>query len=109
MRLNPCNIALHAPESAGDWSRSNPRDPTALHAVSLLCCARASFASDVHDLTYQVWVFHLFNHSNIIKLDIQVLIHALQCPPDRDIVLQFDGDLMVDQRLEEAEEEHRDR
>lgn len=56
--------------------------------------------------THQMWVLQLIHHSDIIQLDIQVLIHALQCAPNRDIILKLDGDFVVDQRFEEAEEQH---
>jgi len=51
-------------------------------------------------------VFQLIHNRDVVQLDIQILIHALQCPTDRDVVLEFDGDFVVDQRLEEAEEQH---
>lgn len=47
-------------------------------------------------------VFELFDHSDIVELDIQVLIHALQSTLDGDIILQFDRDLAIDKRLEET-------
>lgn len=51
-------------------------------------------------------VFHLLHHTDIIQLDIQVLIHALQRPADGDVVFQLHGDFVVDERFEEAEEQH---
>lgn len=58
--------------------------------------------------TYQMWVFDFLHHCDIIQLDVQVLIHALQRAADRDIILELDGDFVVDQRFEEAEEQHSD-
>jgi hypothetical protein len=49
---------------------------------------------------------HLIRSLGIVQLDVQVLIHALQCAADADFVLEFDGNLVVDERFEEAEEEH---
>ena len=40
-------------------------------------------------------VFELIHHSYVIEFDVQVLIHALQCPSNRNIVLQFDRDFVV--------------
>ena len=47
-------------------------------------------------------VLHLFHHRNVVQLDVEVLVHALQRAAHRDIVLELDGDLMVHQCLEEA-------
>jgi len=49
-----------------------------------------------------MWVFQLFHHRDIIQLDVEVLVHALQRAANRDIVLELDGDLMVHKCLEEA-------
>ena len=49
-----------------------------------------------------MWVLELLNNADIIQLDVQVLVNALQCAADLDIVLKLDGDLMVDEGLEEA-------
>jgi hypothetical protein len=49
-----------------------------------------------------MWVLHLFHDRNIVQLDIEVLVHALQRAAHRDVVLELDGDLMVHQCLEEA-------
>src|ERR1700712_3371240 len=58
------------------------------------------------DTTYQMRILHLFHHRDVIQLDVQVLIHALQGASDGDVVLELDSDLVVDQRLEEAEKQH---
>ena len=47
-------------------------------------------------------IFELFDYSNVVQLDIKVLVHALQGALYGDIILEFDGDLAVDKRLEEA-------
>lgn len=52
--------------------------------------------------THQMWVLHLFDYRNIVQLDVEVLVHALQRAAHRDVVLELDGDLMVHQCLEEA-------
>ena len=49
-----------------------------------------------------MWVFDVLHDCDIVQLDVQVLIHALQCSSDGYVVLQFDGDLMIDERLEKA-------
>lgn len=38
----------------------------------------------------------------IIQLDIQVLIHAFESAADADFIFEFDGDFVVDERLEET-------
>jgi hypothetical protein len=38
----------------------------------------------------------------IVQLDVQVLVHALECAADLDFVLEFDGDFVLDERFEEA-------
>lgn len=38
----------------------------------------------------------------VVELDVQVLIHALQCASDLDFVLELHGDLVLDERLEET-------
>jgi hypothetical protein len=47
-------------------------------------------------------VFNLFHDGDIIELDVQILVHALQCPADLDVVFELDGDLVVDEGFEEA-------
>jgi hypothetical protein len=39
---------------------------------------------------------------NVIKLDVQVLVHAFQNALELDIIFELHGDLMVDEGLEEA-------
>jgi hypothetical protein len=52
--------------------------------------------------TYQMWIFHFLYNSDIIKLDIQVLVDALQGTADLDIILKLDRDFVVDQGFEET-------
>jgi hypothetical protein len=49
-----------------------------------------------------VWVFQLLHHRYVIELDIEILIDRFQRSADLDIVLELDGDFVVDQGLEEA-------
>jgi hypothetical protein len=53
-----------------------------------------------------MWPPHLICCLRIVQLDVQILIHTLQRAPDAHLILQLDGNLVVHQRLEEAEEEH---
>lgn len=54
-------------------------------------------------------ILELLHHLNVIELDVEVLVHALQNALELDVVFELHGDLMVDERLEETEEEHDDR
>lgn len=47
-------------------------------------------------------VLQFIHNADIIQLNIQELIHALQRPLDRDVIFQLDGDLMVYEGFEEA-------
>ena len=47
-------------------------------------------------------ILQLLNHLYIIQLDIEILINRFQCAADLDIVLELDGDFVVDQGLEET-------
>lgn len=49
-----------------------------------------------------MWVLKILHYRDIIELDVEILIHGFQGPPDLDVVLELDSDFMVDQRLEEA-------
>ena len=48
-------------------------------------------------------VLELFHHGNVVQLDVQVLVHALQRALELNVVLELDGDLLVDERFEEAD------
>lgn len=54
------------------------------------------------NVTYQVWVLELLDDLNLVELDVEVLVDALERAADLDIVLELDRDLVVDERLEEA-------
>ena len=54
--------------------------------------------------TYQVRVLELLQDLDIIELDVEVLVDALQGPPDLNVILELDGDLVVDEGLEETKE-----
>lgn len=54
----------------------------------------------------QVWVLELLNDGDVVKLDVEELIDALECAAYRDVVLELDRDFVVNERLEEAEEQH---
>lgn len=47
-------------------------------------------------------VFDLFHHTDIVKLDVEVLIDRLQRPADLDVVLELDRYFLVDKSLEET-------
>jgi hypothetical protein len=49
-----------------------------------------------------MWPPQLIRRLSIIQLDIQVLIYALQRAADADFVLEFDGDFVLYERLEET-------
>jgi hypothetical protein len=54
------------------------------------------------NITHQMRILYLLNDTNIIQLDIQVLIHTLQRPPDLDVVLQLDRNFVVHEGFEET-------
>jgi len=45
---------------------------------------------------------HLIHRLGVIQLDVQILVHALERPADLDLVLEFDGDFVLDERFEET-------
>lgn len=47
-------------------------------------------------------IFQLVDHGNVVKLDVEILVYALERAAQLDVVLEFDGDLVVDEGLEEA-------
>jgi hypothetical protein len=49
-----------------------------------------------------VRVLHLLDHRDVVQLDVEVLVHALQRAAHGDVILELDGDLVVHQSLEEA-------
>lgn len=48
-------------------------------------------------------VFEVIDHADVIEFDVEILVDALERTADLDIVLELDGNLMVDQCLEKAE------
>jgi hypothetical protein len=49
-------------------------------------------------------VLELFHDGNIVELDVEILVDAFESSANLNIVLQLDGDLMINERLEEAME-----
>ena len=47
-------------------------------------------------------VFEVFQHCYIVQLDVQILVHALQCSSDGDVILELDRHFSIYQRLEKA-------
>jgi len=47
-------------------------------------------------------VLYLLDDADVLELDVEVLVDALEGAADLDVVLELDGDLMVDEGLEEA-------
>lgn len=47
-------------------------------------------------------VLDLVDDGDIVELDVEVLVDALERAADLDVVLELDGDRRVDERLEEA-------
>lgn len=50
----------------------------------------------------QVRVFDFFVNTDVVQLDVEVLVDALEGPHDFDVVFQLDSDLLVDEGFEEA-------
>ena len=49
-----------------------------------------------------MWVLDLLDDLDVLQLDVEVLVHALERAADLDVVLELDRDLVVDQGLEET-------
>ena len=47
-------------------------------------------------------ILELFDNLDVVQLDVQVLIHALQRALELDVIFQLDGDLVVNQGFEET-------
>jgi hypothetical protein len=47
-------------------------------------------------------ILQLIQHTNILQLDIQELVHALERTPDRDVILEFDRHFVVNEGFEET-------
>lgn len=54
----------------------------------------------------QVRVLELLHDGNVVELDVEVLIHALERAAELNVILELHRDFLLDERLEEAEEEH---
>lgn len=54
----------------------------------------------------QMGVLELIDNLDVVELDVEVLVDALEDALELNVVLEFDRDLVVDEGLEEAEEEH---
>jgi hypothetical protein len=53
-------------------------------------------ASRKERTTYQVRVLDLLDDADVFKLDVEILVHALERAADLDVVLELDCDLVVD-------------
>lgn len=51
---------------------------------------------------HQVRIFRLLHHRNVIELDVEVLVNALEDPFELDVVLKLHCDFLVDESLEKA-------
>ena len=47
-------------------------------------------------MTHQMGILQLLDNFNIIELDIQKLVHRFEYASDRDVVLEFHSDFVVD-------------
>lgn len=47
-------------------------------------------------------ILELLDDLDVIELDVEVLVHALENALELDVVFQLHGDLVVDERLEET-------
>ena len=50
-------------------------------------------------------VLELVDDADVVELDVEVLVDALERAADADVVLELDRHLVVDERLEEAARE----
>lgn len=53
-------------------------------------------------ITHQMGVLELIDNLDVVELDIEVLVDALEDALELNVVLEFDRDLVVDEGLEEA-------
>jgi len=51
-------------------------------------------------------VLQFFHHLDVVELNVEVLIHRLERPPNLNVVFEFHRDLVVDERLEKAAKVH---
>jgi len=45
---------------------------------------------------------HLVHRLGVVQLDVQVLVHALECTANLDFVFELDGDFVLDEGFEET-------
>lgn len=50
----------------------------------------------------QVRILELFDDLDVVELDVEELVDALEHAPDLDVVLELDRDLVVDEGFKEA-------
>jgi hypothetical protein len=50
-----------------------------------------------------MWVFELFNNTDIFQFDIQILVNTLQRSFDGDVIFELYSDFMVNKSFEKAE------
>lgn len=53
---------------------------------------------------YQMGVLEIVDDPDVVELDVEVLVNALEDTADLDVVLELDGHLVVDEGLEETGE-----
>jgi hypothetical protein len=53
----------------------------------------------------QVWMTLLIDNTNVMQLDVQILIDRVQSATNRNVILEFDDDLLVGESLEERVEQ----
>ena len=51
---------------------------------------------------HQMGVLQLFDNLNIIELDVEELVHRFEYASDRDVILEFHSNFVVDKCFEEA-------
>lgn len=55
-----------------------------------------------------MWVLQLIKNGDIIELNVQVLIHALQSAANGYVILEFNRDRVIHEGFKEAEKQHFD-
>lgn len=86
--------------------RTSPRSVFQESSVHLTCRQvhvshhAASYEHILHRA--QMWIFALFQHLNVVQLDVQILVDRLEGTADRDVVLELHGHSVVRKGLEEA-------
>lgn len=74
--------------------------------LTALCIQRVSNKQPISleeaKVTDHVGVLELLEHLDVVELDVEVLVDALEDAADLDVVLELDRDLVVNERLKEA-------